>query len=112
MELPVLAMMRLLLVVIFVPVLTSQVLKKFSLNMVEFLKRYQFPISLCWFAVTNMGVFSKYSNFFYREPVTIVPATVAACLLAIFYFFIRPSALLGKADGRSGDCDHLFGNHK
>ena len=86
MELPVWAMMRLLLVVIFVPVLISQVLKKFSFNTVEFLRRHQFPVSLCLFAVTNMGVFSKYSNFFYQEPVTIALATVVACLLAIFYF--------------------------
>jgi BASS family bile acid:Na+ symporter len=86
MELPVWAMMRLLLVVIFVPVLLSQILKKFSQNSVDFLKRYQFPISLVLFALTNMGVFSKYSNFFYREPFTIILATVVACLLAILYF--------------------------
>jgi bile acid:Na+ symporter, BASS family len=86
MELPVWAMMRLLLVVIFVPVLLSQILKKFSQNSVDFLKRYQFPISLVLFALTNMGVFSKYSNFFYREPLTIILATVVACLLAILYF--------------------------
>ena len=37
------------------------------------------------FAVTNMGIFSKYSNFFYQEPMTIALATVVAFILAALY---------------------------
>lgn len=85
MELSVWAMMRLLLIVVFVPVLLSQIMRKVSSRAVETLKQYQFPISLFLFAVTNMGIFSKYSNFFYQEPMSIVSATVVAFVLAALY---------------------------
>ncbi|MGE5841946.1 MAG: bile acid:sodium symporter family protein [Deltaproteobacteria bacterium] len=85
MELSVWAMMRLLLLVIFVPVALAQLLRKISSIAAETLRRYQFPISLFIFAVTNMGIFSKYSNFFYQEPVTIALATGVAFVLAGLY---------------------------
>jgi BASS family bile acid:Na+ symporter len=85
MELSVWAMMRLLLIVIFVPVALAQLLKKLSSAAVESLGRHQFPISLLLFAVTNLGIFSKYSNFFYQEPMTIASATVVAFILAGLY---------------------------
>ncbi len=85
MDLSVWAMMRLLLLVVFVPVLLAQIMRKFSLNLVELLRQHQFPISLFLFAVTNLGIFSKYSNFFYQEPMTIVLATVVAFVLAFLY---------------------------
>jgi BASS family bile acid:Na+ symporter len=85
MDLSVWAMMRLLLIVVFIPVALAQLLKKLSSTAVETLRRYQFLISLVMFAVTNMGIFSKYSSFFYQEPMTIVLATVVAFILAAFY---------------------------
>ena len=85
MELSVWAMMRLLVVVVFVPVLLAQVLRKLSSSAVESLRRYQFPISLLMFAVTNMGIFSRYSSFFYQEPMTLVTATVVAFALGALY---------------------------
>jgi bile acid:Na+ symporter, BASS family len=85
MELSVWAMMRLLLIVIFVPVALAQLLKKLSSTAVESLRRHQFPISLFMFAVTNMGIFSKYSSFFYQEPMTIASAAVVAFALAALY---------------------------
>jgi bile acid:Na+ symporter, BASS family len=88
MELSVWAMMRLLLIVVFVPVLLAQIMRKFSLGLVERLRQHQFPISLFLFAVTNMGIFSKYSNFFYQEPLAIVLATVVAFILAFLYLVI------------------------
>jgi bile acid:Na+ symporter, BASS family len=85
MELSVWSMMRLLLIVVFVPVLLAQFMRKVSSIAVALLRQHQFPISLFLFAVTNMGIFSKYSNFFYQEPVTIVMATVVAFALAALY---------------------------
>lgn len=85
MELSVWAMMRLLLLVVFVPVLLAQIMRKVSVNGVKFLRQQQFPISLFLFAVTNLGIFSKYSNFFHQEPMTIALATVVAFLLAFLY---------------------------
>jgi BASS family bile acid:Na+ symporter len=88
MELSVWAMMRLLLIVIFVPVALAQLLKKISSSAVESLRRRQFPISLVLFAVTNMGIFSKYSNFFYQEPMTIASAMVVAFILGALYLVV------------------------
>ena len=88
MELSVWAMMRLLLIVIFVPVALAQLLKKVSSTAVESLRRHQFAISLVMFAVVNMGIFSKYSYFFYQEPMTIVLATVVAFVLAALYLVV------------------------
>jgi len=84
-ELSVWAMMRLLLIVVFVPVLLAQIMRKVSSSVVGSLRQHQFPISLFLFAVTNMGIFSKYSNFFYQEPMTIVMATVVAFILGALY---------------------------
>jgi len=85
MELSVWAMMRLLVIVVFVPVLLAQLLKKLSSSAVESLQRNQFPISLLMFAVTNMGIFSRYSNFFYQEPMAIAMATGVAFTLVVLY---------------------------
>ena len=85
MELSLWAMMRLLLIVIFVPVALTQFLRKLSLKAVEGLRQYQFYISLFLFAVTNLGIFSKYSNFFHQEPLTIAMAGVVALILAALY---------------------------
>jgi BASS family bile acid:Na+ symporter len=85
MDLSLWAMMRLLLMVIFVPVLISQVMRKYTEKAVDWLKNHQFPISLLLFAVTNLGIFSKYSAFFFQEPMTIVLATVAALILGAIY---------------------------
>ena len=85
MELSLWAMMRLLLIVIFVPVALTQFLRKLSLKAVEGLRQSQFYISLFLFAVTNLGIFSKYSNFFHQEPLTIAMAGVVALILAALY---------------------------
>jgi BASS family bile acid:Na+ symporter len=85
MDLSLWAMMRLLLMVIFVPVLISQVMRKYTGKAVDWLRNHQFPISLFLFAVTNLGIFSKYSTFFFQEPMTIVLATVAALILGAIY---------------------------
>lgn len=85
MEISVWAMMQLLLIVIFVPVAIAQTITKISPDAVALLRRHQFPISLVLFAVTNMGIFSRYSNFFYHEPMTIVMAMAVAFILGALY---------------------------
>jgi BASS family bile acid:Na+ symporter len=86
MDLSVWAMMRLLLLVVFVPIVLAQILRKTFMGGAEWLRRHQFPISLLLFAVTNLGIFSKYSNFFYQDPMMIVKATGVAFLLGAIYF--------------------------
>lgn len=85
MDISLISMMRLLFVVVFVPVALAELLKKTSRRVVNTLIQNQHYISLFMFAVTNMGIFSKYSNFFYQEPMTIAMATVVAFVLAALY---------------------------
>ena len=96
MELSLWAMMRLLLMVIFVPVVLAQLMRKLSSGAVESLRKQQFPLSLVMFAVTNMGIFSKYSNFFYQEPMTIAMATGVAFVLAALYLLSGLLLSLGR----------------
>jgi BASS family bile acid:Na+ symporter len=48
----------------------------------------QFPISLIIFAIINLGVFSKYANFFQQNPLTIVEATLVAITLGGIYLLV------------------------
>jgi BASS family bile acid:Na+ symporter len=79
------AMMRLLLLVVFIPVILAQVVRRFSQVLTGSLIRNQFLISLFLFAITNLGIFSRYSEFFYQAPLTIVLAAVVAFALGLIY---------------------------
>jgi BASS family bile acid:Na+ symporter len=52
---------------------------------VEGLIRKQYTISLALFTITNLGIFSRYSEFFFQEPLTILMATAVAFILGGMY---------------------------
>lgn len=85
MALSLVSMMRLLFMVVFIPVIAAETLKKASRSFADRLIQNQYFISLFLFTVTNLGVFSRYSQFFYQQPMSILAATGAACLLAAIY---------------------------
>jgi BASS family bile acid:Na+ symporter len=85
MALSLVSMMRLLFMVVFIPVIAAETLKKTSRPFADKLIQNQYFISLFLFTVTNLGVFSRYSQFFYQQPMSILAATGAACLLAAIY---------------------------
>jgi BASS family bile acid:Na+ symporter len=85
MALSLVSMMQLLFMVVFIPVIAAETLKKASPFFAEKLIQSQYFISLFLFTVTNLGVFSRYSQFFYQQPMSILAATGAACLLAGIY---------------------------
>lgn len=72
------AMVELLARVIFIPLLLAEILKRLSPLLTVRLRRCQYPFSLASFAVTNLGIFSKYSGFFFGEPTAVVLAFVLA----------------------------------
>jgi BASS family bile acid:Na+ symporter len=78
-------MMRLLLLVIFVPVAAAEFLRRLSGGLHMALTKAQYPISLVLFAVTNMGIFSKYSEFFYQKPMSVAAALGVSFVLAGIY---------------------------
>jgi BASS family bile acid:Na+ symporter len=85
MDLSLLGMMRTLFMVIFVPVVVAEILKRISSSLVQGLIRKQYYFSLVLFTVTNLGIFSRYSEFFYQEPMTILTAAAVACILGGLY---------------------------
>ncbi|MBN2125926.1 MAG: bile acid:sodium symporter [Deltaproteobacteria bacterium] len=86
MDLSLAAMMRLLLLVVFVPVCLVEVTRRLAPGLVGVLRRWQYPLTLVIFAVANMGIFSGYAEFFFRSPMTILAAFLVSLALAGFYF--------------------------
>lgn len=96
-EISLTAMTRLLALVIFVPIVAVQVLRRLAPRFLQGVMRVQFPLSLFLFAAINLGVFSRYSDFFIGEPFAIVMATVVSvalsvifCVTGILFFWGRP----------------------
>ena len=82
------AMLRLLALVIFVPIIAVEVLRVLTPRLIMPLIKRQFPISLVLFAIINLGVFYRYAPFFKQEPAMIIKALVVACGLAACYCII------------------------
>ncbi|MBW1717562.1 MAG: bile acid:sodium symporter, partial [Deltaproteobacteria bacterium] len=92
-EISLLGMMRILCMVIFVPILAVEVLRRITPGMLDSIMKRRYPISLVIFAIINLGVFSRYSDFFYQNPLTILEATFVAILLGGIYLVVGISAL-------------------
>jgi bile acid:Na+ symporter, BASS family len=85
MDISLISMMRLLFMVVFVPVAIAEILKRTSRTIVERLVQKQYYISLVAFMITNLGIFSRYSEFFYQQPLSIAAAGGVSFLLAGIY---------------------------
>lgn len=81
-------MIRMLSVVIFVPMAAVLVMKRFLPGVLARITVGQFPISLVLFGFINLGVFSKYSPFFFNHPGQIGIALALAYVLSAVYYLI------------------------
>lgn len=81
MEIPLLDMMRLLGMVIFLPLAAAEALKKASPAAAAFIQKKQYALSLLLFAMTNLGVFSKYADYFRQNPALLAASVSAAFLV-------------------------------
>ena len=79
------AMIRMLSMVIFIPIIAVEVLRRTSPKLMQFILDKRFPISLTLFSLINLGVFSKYSAFFRQNPTTLFQATLVALVLGGIY---------------------------
>lgn len=89
-------MIRMLALVIFVPIAAVWAVQRFIPEAIRPILKGRYVISLMIFAGTNMGVFSQYSAFFYRNPETIVEATGVSILLGGIFLALGFFSL-GKA---------------
>lgn len=96
MAIPLPVMIRMLALVIFIPIAAVWAVQRFIPGAIRPLLRARYVLSLMIFAATNMGVFSQYSDFFYRNPGTILEATGVSILLGVL-FLVSGFFSLGKA---------------
>jgi BASS family bile acid:Na+ symporter len=99
-----LAMLKLLALVIFVPIIAVEFLRYLMPKLIAPIIKIQFPLSLVFFALINLGVFYRYAPFFKKEPGVIIMATAVTFVLAAIYclvgiFFFRKNTLQNQLAG-------------
>ncbi|UCF88871.1 MAG: bile acid:sodium symporter [bacterium] len=95
-ELSLWSMIQLLSMVVFVPIVLVELVRKWAPKTLMGLEESRFTASLVLIAMTNLGVFSKYSEYFRAEPGTVLAALGVACFLAIFFFLAGLACTRGK----------------
>ncbi len=81
-EISFLSMVRVLMMVIFVPAFFAALLHQWVPSFQRKLETLQFPVSLIIFACVNLGVFPKYSSYFTERPAAVIGAIVIAFVLS------------------------------
>jgi BASS family bile acid:Na+ symporter len=113
MEISLLAMMRLLALIVFIPIGAREISRRYLPRLIEWEEKVQYPISLGLIACTMLAVFGKYSAFFYREPRQIFIAIAVAFLLSALYMVIGSIILHGRSreDQLAGGISMAFLNN-
>jgi BASS family bile acid:Na+ symporter len=100
-DLPLKNMVIMLSEVIFIPLITVEALRRILPGFVAGLHRRGYPLSLTLFAVINLGVFSRYADFFRQQPTVIINAVVVAMLLGLIYLVVGLASSWNSAAGDS-----------
>ena len=87
-DLPLNTMVMMLSEMIFIPLIAVEALRRGAPQLLAGLHRRSYPLSLTFFAIINLGVFSRYATFFRQQPTVIVSATVVAFLLCLIYLAV------------------------
>jgi BASS family bile acid:Na+ symporter len=87
-EISLFEMIRMLSMVVFVPILAVETVRRLKPSLISIIVKRQFPITLLIFFIINLGVFSRYAEFFYQKPITILTALVVAVILSGIYFSV------------------------
>ncbi len=85
-HIPLDSMVRLLAMVVFLPMITVILARRFFMDFLERILVFHFPVSLIIFAAINLGVFSKYSHFFFQSPGVILSSVILAYGLSVIYY--------------------------
>jgi bile acid:Na+ symporter, BASS family len=94
MTISLLQMMRMLLLVVVLPVIIVEAMKRLWPKLIAGIMKRRYPISLAVFASINLAVFSKYSVFFHKHPAIIIEAAFAAVALGGIYLVAGLAGLL------------------
>ena len=82
---PIFDMIVLLLVALIIPLISSQLLKKFSPKLTHQINKQSLNLSLVFIFLINLGVFAKYSYFFFSNPLVTVENIILAFILFGYY---------------------------
>ncbi|MBI4961989.1 MAG: bile acid:sodium symporter [Desulfomonile tiedjei] len=85
---PLQTMIQLLAVVILVPMVAVLFFRRLLPGVIEGIASRRFPFSLILFALINLGVFSKYSNFLFQHPKQLLVSTAVAYALSVIYYMV------------------------
>jgi BASS family bile acid:Na+ symporter len=96
-KIPLAEMIRILALVIFIPFLVAEFFRKVVPSSLSIIMKVRFPFSLILFAIVNLGIFSRYADFFHHEPITIITATSIAVILSIIYCIVGISCMFKKS---------------
>ena len=85
-EISLLSMVQLLAAVVLLPFLLAETFRRLTPRWVRSIANRRYTLSLILFVVTNLGIFSKYADFFRQKPGVVLTAVGTATLLAALYF--------------------------
>ena len=96
MEIPLRAMIQLLCVIVFIPVFLAEAFNRRLPKIVQSIRKRQYGFALALFALTNLGVFSRYAEFLRQHPAVILEALAVSAALAAIYFVAGILCALGR----------------
>ncbi len=82
---PIFDMIVLLLVALILPLMASQILKKISPKLTQQINKQSLNLSLVFIFLINLGVFAKYSYFFFSNPLATVENIILVFVLFGYY---------------------------
>ena len=82
---PIFDMIVLLLVALMLPLIASQLLKKVSPKLTDLINKQSLNLSLVFIFLINLGVFAKYSYFFFSNSLVTVENIILAFILFGYY---------------------------
>jgi hypothetical protein len=94
--------------IIFIPLLTAGLTRRFLSRATRVLSRASFAVSVILIFLTNTAIFGKYAGFILSEPQTLIMAFLLASLLAVLAFASGSVRLWGKlSSDRAGAAGSL-----
>jgi bile acid:Na+ symporter, BASS family len=96
MAIPLRAMIQLLCIIVFIPILLAEAFNRRLPKLVESIRKRQYGFALVLFALTNLGVFSRYAEFLRQHPAVILEALAVSAALAAIYFVAGILCALGQ----------------
>jgi len=95
-EISLLSMTRLLSMVVFIPILLVEAVRRWAPHILNRLEEQRYAASLVLFAMTNLGVFARYSDYLRSDPIAVIASLGVAVLLAAVCFWAGLAYTWGK----------------